>query len=299
LAKKSGIKKTDTKKIKFNKKTNLTQNKFLLIIPIIIIICIVGLVALTLSPAAAEVRAQLVIESGDVQVKHGSGSWAPAEDGMDLFASDSIKTGDNSTASIILFKSSIIRLNSNTEVTLQEIIEEEETSVVISQKEGRTWNTVRKISGIDNYEVQTPTTVASVRGTSYDVNILPDGNTTIGVVEGTVNITVIINGTVIGTVQVNENESVTVKPSDLSQSIIINPFVKDEWVLINEDKDILSFEDVKADLYSRIEEYIPELKATYGITDEELEALLDGYLLGYYDLPPETPDWIRDIIEFY
>ena len=55
--------------------------------------------------------------------------------------------------------------------------------------------------------------------------------------------------------------------------------------------------DIKAELYNRIDPYIPELKEQYGVTDEELDVLLEGYILGYYDLPPETPDWIREIIE--
>ena len=35
----------------------------------------------------------------------------------------------------------------------------------------------------------------------------------------------------------------------------------------------------------------------FGITDEELEVLIDGYLDGYYDLPSDTPEWVREIIE--
>jgi len=33
------------------------------------------------------------------------------------------------------------------------------------------------------------------------------------------------------------------------------------------------------------------------MTDEELDVLIDNYLLGNIDLPPNTPDWIREIIE--
>ena len=54
---------------------------------------------------------------------------------------------------------------------------------------------------------------------------------------------------------------------------------------------------VKGDLYDRLEPYIPDLKELYGVTDEELDVLIDGYLLGYFDLPADTPDWIREIIE--
>ena len=43
---------------------------------------------------------------------------------MDLYESDSIKTGEDTSASIILFKSSIIRLDNNTEVTIGKLIQE-------------------------------------------------------------------------------------------------------------------------------------------------------------------------------
>jgi hypothetical protein len=33
------------------------------------------------------------------------------------------------------------------------------------------------------------------------------------------------------------------------------------------------------------------------MTDEELDVLIDNYLLGNIDLPPNTPEWIREIIE--
>ena len=118
-AKPKSIKKTDVKQIKSNeniKEKTITlkkgRNKFLYIIPIIIIICIIAIVLfVVMSPQV--VKAQLIIESGDVQVKHDGGSWSSAENGMLLYQSDIVKTGDNTTSSIILFESSIIRLDSN------------------------------------------------------------------------------------------------------------------------------------------------------------------------------------------
>jgi len=150
------VKKTDVKKNTssedISSKTITSKkgrNKFLFIIPIIIIICIIAIVLfVVMSPQV--VKAQLIIESGDVQVKHEGGSWSTAENGMLLYQSDIVKTGDNTTSSIILFESSIIRLDSNTEVMLKKIIQEaDKTSVTIQQDAGRTWNTVLKVSGID------------------------------------------------------------------------------------------------------------------------------------------------------
>ena len=172
------VKKPETKKNKSKKKTKSrskrvqsTGKRFRLIIPVIAIICVIGLMWLILSPdvvVADKPKAQLVIDFGTVQVKHAGESWTTAENGTYFYQSDSIKTGDNTSASIILFESSIIRLDSNTEVTIQELIQQdEETSVKIEQDTGRTWNTISKMSGIDNYEVQTPTTCTSLMALSF------------------------------------------------------------------------------------------------------------------------------------
>jgi predicted DNA binding protein len=75
------------------------------------------------------------------------------------------------------------------------------------------------------------------------------------------------------------------------------PLTLEDWIVQNILKDEEFINVVKTDLWDRIEPYIDELKEKFGITEEELEALLEGYLRGYYDLPPETPDWVRDIIK--
>ena len=291
---------------KYNKKS-ITENdkkevsklmgkRFLVIIPVIIIICIIGF--LWFSQGSDVVRAQLVIESGNVQVKQAGGSWSSGQNGMFLHQSDSVKTGDNTSASVVLFESSIIRLDSNTEVTIQEIIEEAGvTSVKIQQDAGRTWNTISKISGIDNYDIQTPTTVASVRGTAFVVIVESNGTTYYGVSHGILNVSSISNGTIQDNIDVSGNESVIIYVDMVNKSLEIKPFEKDEWVMENLLIDEQFRIDVKEELYRRIDPYIPELKERYGITDEELEVLIDGYLDGYFDLPPETPDWIREIIE--
>ena len=270
---------------------------FLLIIPVIVVFCIIGFLWFT-SKADDEVRAQLIIEAGIVQVKHSGESWISAQNGMLLRVSDAVKTGDNSSASIVLFKSSIIRLDSNTEVIIKKILQQAgETGITIQQDAGRTWNTVQKISGIDNYDVQTPVAVASVRGTSFDVNVHANGTTDVSVIIGSNNVSSKKDGQVVYTIEVNENESVTIDPNAINQTLKTKPFEKDDWILENLQKDEELREKVKEELYRRIEQYIPELKERYDVTDEELDVLLDGYLLGYYDLPPETPDWIREIIE--
>jgi hypothetical protein len=291
-------KKPEKKENASKKSTKSTSLKRLLfiIIPLIVIISIIGILWFTQS--SNTVSAQLVINYGNVDVKHAGSSWMAATSGMLLYQSDALRTGDDTYASVILFESSIIRLDSNTEILLKEIIQQAKTTnITIEQESGRTWNTIQKISGIDNYEVQTPTTVASVRGTTFDVNITTFGTTNVSVLNGTVNVSKLLNGTILESIEVHENESVVVDPQ-ANESLGKKSLVKDEWILRNLGEDETLRAQLKQELYARIEPYIPELKERYGMTDEELNILLDGYLKGYFDLPPETPQWIRDIIEF-
>jgi hypothetical protein len=230
-------------------------------------------------------------------VQHNGGTWEPAKSGMLLHQSDAVRTGEDTYASVILFESSIVRLDSNTQILIKELISDAAaTNVTIEQETGRTWNTIQKISGIDNYEVQTPTTVASVRGTTFDVNVTQDGLTNVSVINGTVSVSRLENGSITISLPVKGNESIVINPKS-SKPLEKNPLVKDDWILLNLGEDAKLYQKIKTELYNRIEDYIPELKEQYGMTDEELDYLIDGYLQGEFDLPTETPDWIRDIIE--
>jgi len=274
--------------------------KFLLLIPVIVIIAIAGFIWFTLNPAVA--AAQLVIDSGTAEVMHQGGNWQAAQDGMLLSQSDSVRTGDNSAASIILFQSSIIRLDSNTIVRLQEIIlAAGETTVKVKQDVGRTWNTVLKISGIDNYEVQTPTTVASVRGISFGVDVNESGETGVGVGRGTVGVSSYREDDglmhIHDTIDILMNQMVNIDPDTMDQELQTVILEIDDWVTQNQQKDEAFIDQIKRDFYERIGSFLPLVKEQYGLNDEELDEMIDGYLRGYYDLPPDTPEWAREIIE--
>ncbi len=295
-------KQTKTKKTEpIPQKKNKNKSKFIrkrifILFSIIILICIIGFIWIILIPEAAQ--AQLIIESGSIQIKHAGESWISASNGTLLYPSDTVRTGNNSYASIILFKSSIIRLGSNTEVTIQEILQQEgKTSVKIQQDIGRTWNTISKISGIDSYDVQTPTTIASVRGTTLDINVTEVGNTSVKVINGSATVSRVQNGTITESIEVDENESVIVY-SDTNKSLETEPFEPDNWISNNQQKDKELRGNIKEELYKKIEPYIPQLKDEFGVTDEELDVLIDGYINGYFDLPADTPEWIRELIEF-
>lgn len=283
--------------VKVKQKT--VNNRLRVIIPVIVIIVVIGIVWFVFFSnfaKAEEGKAQLIIESGIVEVKHSEDLWMTAEDGMDLYESDSVRTGNNSTATIILFKSGIVRLDSNTIVTIKELVKNEDVrSVTIQQDAGRTWNSVVQVCGIDNYDVETPTAVASVRGTTFDIDVGDEGTTVVKVIKGIVNVTHIKYGEIYS-VQLHENYSVTVYSDSMGKPV---PFDIDDWIENNLLKDLGFKGDLKGILYERLEPYMDYLKNDVGMSDLEIQILIDGFINGDFPIPPDTPDEYKKLFIIY
>lgn len=98
----------------------------------------------------------------DVQVNTGSG-WQTATDEMELSVGSAIKTGAD-TATVVLLEGEIVQLESNSQITLEEITAR---AIKISVQAGETLNKVTKLSGIKSYTIESPNTVATVRGTTF------------------------------------------------------------------------------------------------------------------------------------
>ena len=132
--------------------------------------------------------------TGSVQInKSGSGNWSDGQEGMTLAKGDQIKTSDSSTASVTFFDGSVIKLNSDAQISLDELIGKSSTSpktIKIGQKIGETTSTVVKlIDPASIYEIETSSAVAGVRGTIMQVSVSIDGSTSVANVEGTVSVT--------------------------------------------------------------------------------------------------------------
>lgn len=130
------------------------------IILIVLVLAAVGIyVKLT---GSSTTPAILYIESGVVEINQGNG-WQAAEHGMELRDGDSVRTLQG-TATIVFFEGEITRLSENTEIQINTMKDDQ---ISLSQENGGTWSRVTKLTGTRTYEVQTPTSVATVRGTSF------------------------------------------------------------------------------------------------------------------------------------
>jgi hypothetical protein len=139
--------------------------------------------------------------------------WTEAEVNTQLRAGDRIRTADNSSAVITFFEGSTTELKPNTEIGITELIIEvgpESTTVSLEQIIGTTINRVQKlVDTASSYEIETPSAVAAVRGTEYEVAVMSDSTTTVVVTEGSVLVTA--QGV---SVLVSDNEQTTVLPGE-------------------------------------------------------------------------------------
>jgi hypothetical protein len=150
--------------------------------------------------------------SGDVTiVKANPGEEIKAEIGALLSGGDTLKTGADSYTSIIFQDDgSRVKLGENAVLTLNVSRKQKKLSKKMKLDKGKVWAKVTKKRDTD-FQVNTPTSVASVKGTDFIVEEHPWGETWVWVLEGLVALS---NGK--STVDVNEGEKGTATEDSLN-----------------------------------------------------------------------------------
>jgi len=118
----------------------------------------------------------LSITEGDVSVmKAGTDSWTEAQVEMELEVGDTVKTGDDSGAEITFFDGSTMELEAGTEIEIISLdlsCDTGVTTITLTQTIGTTISRVTKLlDPASSYEVETPTGVAGVRGSTVIVTV--------------------------------------------------------------------------------------------------------------------------------
>ncbi|MDP9252413.1 MAG: FecR family protein [Chloroflexota bacterium] len=115
----------------------------------------------------------VTVLSGEVQVRHAASSFVSATDGEVLVAGDTVRTADGARAILTYFEGSTVSIEPNSELMIEQASSSSDgsTIVLMQQNFGRTWHVVTKlITGNSKYEVKTPASTASVRGTAFQVD---------------------------------------------------------------------------------------------------------------------------------
>ncbi len=133
---------------------------------------------------SAAVAATLSILNTDVSAKKGAADFTPGLDGDLLASGDLVKSSANGRAVLTFFDGSILTVDvgSVVRVTTLNHLSNGGIQLVIEQTLGRTWSSVSKLKTPDSkYEIRTPTSQATVRGTAFEtvVEQRPDRTTAV------------------------------------------------------------------------------------------------------------------------
>lgn len=137
---------------------------------------------------------RLQVEVQGVQVKApGSDQWQDATNGMEVGRDWSVKTDATGLAVIRFYDQGESRLSHDTSITIQqaEVDADRPGSAQVDVKIdfGRIWSRVLKFFDLEgSYSIQTPSVVATVRGTAFDVSVSEDGDTKVLVDESVVSV---------------------------------------------------------------------------------------------------------------
>ncbi|MEW5945610.1 MAG: FecR domain-containing protein, partial [bacterium] len=182
------------------------------------LLSIVGLtVGLVVAASAAShaipVKASLTTITGDVQVQPPGGGWIPATEGMLVESGAMIKTGAKSSALLRWGAGNTLKLTAFTNFTVNNIDVDPRTKTVNSDMGlmiGKLKGRAEKLQNpSSSFEISTPTAVAGVRGTVFDMENAADNTTAVTTYTGSVDVTA--QGQ---TVNVPAGTQVTVNPGE-------------------------------------------------------------------------------------
>ncbi len=134
---------------------------YVLVFVVILFVAIAGVYGLFSSRASAKV----LVKSGSVQVDSGSG-YESVSNELKLKQDYKVKNIDGDAA-IVIFDSIIVDLQKGSEVVVSDLVKD---NIKLFQAKGSTWNKFMKLAGIGSFQISTPKSVATVRGTEFGVS---------------------------------------------------------------------------------------------------------------------------------
>ena len=157
---------------------------------------------------AAENRpiAALKSVSGMVKIVRNDGNRAQAVPGNLLYTGESMFTSDNSSAVLLFTDGSQLKVGENTDITISGQRESDgQLNASVKLPLGNLWAKVTRRE--TRFEVETPSSVASVKGTEFAVIVNPDSVSKLFVYNGVVSF-----ANQAGTVTVRENQTSIAAP---------------------------------------------------------------------------------------
>jgi hypothetical protein len=143
----------------------------IILIPALLIVLAIFAFATKSSKEESKSSFTLVVVEGEVEYKApGEDNYSSVSGGeIELDSGSFVRTLDN-PAEIVFSNENSLSIDANTEMQ----VEDEDGSTSIKQFFGKTWHRVMNLTGTAQYQVETPTAVAAVRGTKFGVIFTKD-----------------------------------------------------------------------------------------------------------------------------
>lgn len=191
------------------------------------------LLTLTLSAATLQAHGQ-VVENAAAEVisKTGDGDWrenitqewSTTSVEQQLMEGSHIRTGSRSKMGLLFRDQSQMRLNQNSLLIVRDVLDDSGNSTRFRLDQGRAWIKSKNIP--DRLIMETPSAVAAIRGTDWEIDVDGAGRTILTVLHGQVELS-----NALGSVTVNRNQQgiadIGVAPFILQ---INNPKDRIQWV---------------------------------------------------------------------
>ncbi len=246
----------------------MAKKLLIIILGIILVLAVIGGCLFYYITSSPTTTALLDITQGQVQVDQGKG-WINAVDEMKLSIDDKIKTLDNSKASIILYESTIISLEPNSEVIIIDLSKE---NLKIKLESGRTKNKFTGLQDVKGLSIETPYSTANVKGTSFEISIYE-----IIVAEGKVEV---IHKT--KTITISQGEKVEITEEEIKKTTLTREEKDKAIQILKENVEILK--EMRMREVEKKKILAEQLKKKYDLTDEQIREKLEEADQGLYDL---------------
>jgi len=141
--------------------------------------------------AAAASQAVATLVEGEVQMTGAeTNGWQRLQVNAILKAGDNVRVLEQGRLELVLDNRSVLRLAANTTLELKEVERRRQKGKYrFALSIGKMWTRVTRLLGFGSkYQVETPTAIAAVQGTSYDLQIDPRQQMRVRVFSGNVQI---------------------------------------------------------------------------------------------------------------
>ena len=137
------------------------------------------------SAAPPEAGAEIVSLQGKGEYREPAESrWRNALVRQQLAQGHFVRTGDASRMGVLLFDQTQIRLAANSMLQIKQVGDNRDRGTVLNQSAGRSWTQSKNVP--NRLSVETPSALAAIRGTDWELVVDEDGTSTLTVLSGEV-----------------------------------------------------------------------------------------------------------------